>query len=489
MNKLLNKIVIILASAFLGLLASCDNTDNPLNPNMPDGKTNPTFVTDLSDNDISINKEGGNISFNVEQETQYKWVASSNQSWAKLNINPTDSIIGNKSITITVDKYLEVDPRTATITLKEVAPKANRTLTLKVIQSGADPMIDVDKSSIETEALGGVYTVEVSTNGATWNASSDVSWISVTPNSGKNTTVSIAVTKNVNPETEVRVGIVSFVSGTSKKTVTITQTGYTTCHSSGNTSTIYFDEFAPCEDSQVGNIWTLTDRRDGKEYKVMLMEDSQYWMIEDLRFGGDTDIAQSKNTFTTDDPSRDGTLGEFIPGYYGDVVNITFNGSSDINPRARRGYFYNWRAAVQSKDISSGEELDATQGIAPAGWHIPSVDEYKKLREKIGLDGISWGEDSSSKWQGIWGGDIDGGTRRNWGLGAYGYYWTSTSKMEVAPGVAAIGDHQAVVWRINNPGTDANNINIYIEDNPKGVAEPSKKNKNGGALIRCIRNY
>lgn len=489
MNKLLNKIVLILASTLFVFLVSCDDADNPLNPNMPDGKTNPIFVTDLSDKDLSINKDGGSISFNVEQQTQYKWVATSNQSWAKLNVSPTDSIIGDKGLTITVDKYLEVDPRTATITLKEVAPKTNRTLTITVKQSGADPVIEVDQTTIETEALGGIYIVEVTTNGATWNASSNVSWISVSPSSGKNATVSISITKNVNPETAERTGIVSFVSGSAKKTVTVSQIGYTTCHSANNTSTIYFDEFAPCEDSNVGDTWTLTDRRDNKEYKVVLMPDNQYWMIEDLRFGGDTDIAASKNTFKTDNPAELGELGEIIPDYYGDVANITFNGSSDINPREGRGYFYNWRAAVQSADISVGSDLSKTQGIAPGGWHIPSVEEYKLLRDALGIDGVKWGEDNSSVWKGIWSGDIDGGTRRNWGLGAYGAYWTSTNKMSVESPASEMGDHQAVMWKVNNPTSITNNINQNIEYNPAGVAEPVKKNKNGGALIRCIKNY
>src|SRR5690606_7019050 len=133
-----------------------------------------------------------------------------------------------------------------------------------------------------------------------------------------------------------------------------------------NTETIYFDEFSPCEDSQTGDSWRLTDRRDGKIYTVKLMADGHYWMVEDLRFGGVPDIVANKNTFSTDNPANAGTLGEYISDLYGDIVNITFNGSSDINPpRAGRGYFYNWRAAMQQADISTGSAYSKTQGIAP----------------------------------------------------------------------------------------------------------------------------
>lgn len=475
--------------ATVGMIAfnSCDKADNPLNPNMPDGKSNPTFTTDITNDTIRTVKTGGTFTINVQQKTIYGWTATSNQSWASLDLAATDTIVGNKTITLTVNAYTEVDPRNATITLKEVTPKANRTLTIRVIQAGAEPQVNVDKTTIETNALGGAYEVGVTTNGATWTATASDAWLSVTPSTGKNVTAKISVTKNVNPNTPNRTGTVIFASGTASKTVTVTQTGYTTCHSPNNTETIYFDEFSPCEDSQTGNTWTLTDRRDNKTYTVKLMADGHFWMVEDLRFGGSPDIVATKNTFSTDNPAAAGTLGEYIPNLYGDIVNITHNGTSDINPpRAGRGYFYNWRAAMQQADISTGSAYSKTQGIAPAGWHIPSVDEFKTLRNTLGLDGVKWGEAATSEWKGIWGGDIDGGTRRNWGLGAYGYYWTSTNSMTATP---QMGDHQAVVWRVNNPTTDANNVNIYIEDNPAGVAEPSKKNKNGGALIRCIRNY
>jgi len=482
--------MIIFATIGIFTFWSCEDADNQLNPNMPDGKTNPTFTTDIVNDTIKTDKNGGAFTVNIQQNTAYRWTATSNQSWATLNVAATDTIEGNKALTVTVNEYTEVDPRTATITLREVSPKANRTLTLRVIQAGADPEVNVDKTSIETDALGGAYEIVVTTNGATWTVSSDAAWLSVSPTSGKNVTATVNVTKNVNPDTPNRTGTVTFTSGSANKTVTVTQTGYTTCNSPNNTETIYFDEFSPCEDSQTGDTWRLTDRRDGKIYTVKLMADGHYWMVEDLRFGGVPDIVANKNTFSTDNPANAGTLGEYIPDLYGDIVNITFNGSSDINPpRAGRGYFYNWRAAMQQADISTGSAYSKTQGIAPSGWHIPSVDEYKALRDAIGIDGVKWGEDPTSEWKGIWGGDIDGGTRRNWGLGAYGYYWTSTNFMTGAASSAPMGDHQAVVWRVNHPTSDANNVNIYIEDNPAGVAEPSKKNKNGGALIRCIRNY
>ncbi len=468
----------------------CDKTGDYLNPNMPSGTINPTFGTDVVTDTIRTEKEGGVFTMNVNQNTQYKWVATSNQEWVTLDVADTDTLSGDRPLKLIVTAYDAIDPRTATITLQEVSPKTNRTLTIRVIQEGAEPSVSVDKTTIETEAEGGLYEVVLTTNGGTWTASSDAAWISVSPTTGKNITVEVSITKNVNPNTPIRIGTITFASGSAMKTVTVTQNGFTTCNAPNNSTTIYFDEFAPCEDAQVGNVWTLTDRRDGKTYQVKLMTDGRYWMIEDLRFGGTTDAVATKNIFSTDNPANTGMLGEYIPGLYGDMVNITYNGTSDITtPRTGRGYFYNWRAAVQQADISTGGAYKETQGIAPSGWHIPSVDEYKALRDAIGIDGVKWGEDATSIWKGIWGGDIDGGTRRNWGLGAYGYYWTSTNFMTGQGASVVMGDHQAVVWKVNNPSTETTNVNIYLEVNSPGSAEPVKKNKNGGALIRCIKNY
>jgi uncharacterized protein (TIGR02145 family) len=264
-------------------------------------------------------------------------------------------------------------------------------------------------------------------------------------------------------------------------------------HFPNNTGTIYFDEFTPYNDAQTNDTWTLTDRRDGKGYAVKRMADGRYWMVQDLRFGGSPDIVTSKNTFATDDPATAGILGENIPDWYGDIVNNTaYTNGNPVPVRPSRGYFYNWRAAMQQADITTGEAYSGTQGIAPGGWHIPTVDEYKALRDVIGINGIAWGENPASLWKGIWGGTIDPGNTppsHYGGWGEYGYYWTSTNTMPVEGGSNAMGNHQAVVWRINSPSIDEANVNIFIEDNPAGVAEPAKKNKNGGALIRCIMDY
>ncbi|MDR3184980.1 MAG: hypothetical protein LBT49_06225 [Prevotellaceae bacterium] len=56
-------------------------------------------------------------------------------------------------------------------------------------------------------------------------------------------------------------------------------------------STVDFPEFDPCTGYTPGATaatWTLVDRRESnnvQSYKVRLMHDGRYWMVQDLKFG------------------------------------------------------------------------------------------------------------------------------------------------------------------------------------------------------------
>lgn len=475
----MKKIFLSIIAASGMMFFSCDETDNPVSPSLSLDRPAPTFKADADT--LRPTKDGATFKINVTQNTSYKWTAVSSQTaWCTLDVAATDSLSGSKILTVTVEPYQLVNPRSANITLKEVG---NRTITLRVMQSGADPAIAVAPVTITVNnAEGGVENIVVTGNCA-WTAASNAAWCTVSPASGDgNGSVNVTITRNIT-EQATRTATVTFNAVGLTRTVTVTQNGttYIPPQPPDNTTTIYFEDLViGASNNTVGNQWTLTDRRDAKTYKVRLMEDNRAWMIADLRFGGVPDIVAAKNTFTGNSETVVGKIGDFIPDYYGDIVNITFNGSADINPpRANRGYFYNWMAALQKADVSDGAAYEKAQGICPAGWHVPARSEFATLRTAFGsLDGSFWGEDTGSKFNGVWGGDIDGGTRRNWGLGNYGYYWSSTKN----------ANNNAVAWCVNKPGNDVTNANIYLEDNPGGVAEPAKKNKNGGALVRCVRD-
>ena len=60
-----------------------------------------------------------------------------------------------------------------------------------------------------------------------------------------------------------------------------------------------------------------------------------------------------------------------------------YNYSNSNIPLEKRGYLYNWLAAVHGLDTSSSVP-SGIQGICPTGWHVPSWDEWDALRIYLG---------------------------------------------------------------------------------------------------------
>lgn len=60
-----------------------------------------------------------------------------------------------------------------------------------------------------------------------------------------------------------------------------------------------------------------------------------------------------------------------------------YNYSNSNIPFEKRGYLYNWPAAVHGLDTSSSVP-SGIQGICPTGWHVPSWDEWDALRIYLG---------------------------------------------------------------------------------------------------------
>jgi uncharacterized protein (TIGR02145 family) len=81
---------------------------------------------------------------------------------------------------------------------------------------------------------------------------------------------------------------------------------------------------------------TLSDTRDGKTYKLVKIG-NQIWMAENLAFN----------------------YGSGCWAYDNNLSNVT-----------KYGYLYNWETA---------------KNVCPAGWHLPSDDEWKHLEKHLGM--------------------------------------------------------------------------------------------------------
>ena len=113
------------------------------------------------------------------------------------------------------------------------------------------------------------------------------------------------------------------------------------------------------------NAATVTDY-DGNVYNTVQIG-TQCWMRENLR----------TTTYADGTPILDGNdATSNTESYYYD------NSSSDI-PLAKRGYLYNWAAAMHGA-VSSNATPSSVQGICPAGWHLPSDGEYTQLIDYVG---------------------------------------------------------------------------------------------------------
>ncbi|MBQ3778605.1 MAG: hypothetical protein II835_11110 [Fibrobacter sp.] len=106
----------------------------------------------------------------------------------------------------------------------------------------------------------------------------------------------------------------------------------------------------------------LTDERDGKVYKTAKIGD-QIWMGQNLRY------------YTTE-PAEG--------------CEYTYNDESeDVSDLDTYGRLYSWIGAaripcdyITKKASFEGDEFSTPhQGICPKGWHIPTLDEWKKMIE------------------------------------------------------------------------------------------------------------
>jgi len=122
---------------------------------------------------------------------------------------------------------------------------------------------------------------------------------------------------------------------------------------------------------------TVTDA-DGNVYQTIQIG-TQLWMLENLR--------TTKYNDGTDIPTVKGDLGENIdllsPYFYYYWYNPSSIWYNPLNYNTI-GVLYNGYAV-------------ATRKLAPIGWHVPSINDWKKLSNYLGGDSISGGKLKSAK--------------------------------------------------------------------------------------------
>jgi uncharacterized protein (TIGR02145 family) len=257
-------------------------------------------------------------------------------------------------------------------------------------------------------------------------------------------------------------------------TVTQSATVNKCCDAPG--ATVDFTAFNPCSDAATYSVWYLTDTREAnynntQTYKVKLLADGHYWMVQDMKFGNRC----NKTTFSGSNGNDQTGKVSDIGAYYGDCRSNTQPGS---------GYLYDWAAAINKTNayyggsevgcsgtvsVSSGTTTAACQGICPTGWHVPTGSasgEYTALHNSIGGCSVNnddcW--DSSSLWEGVYAHSCDGDNVLSETLA--GYYWSSTRR-----------------------GYGYSYILYFMPTSMWTGAGHSYEPQASGKHVRCIRNY
>jgi uncharacterized protein (TIGR02145 family) len=237
----------------------------------------------------------------------------------------------------------------------------------------------------------------------------------------------------------------------------------------GAVVTVLILAFASCKDDdndkeKLQETGTVTDI-DNNTYRTVKIGNS-WWMAEDLQ------VKHYRNGMSVTLSDDDST------GWVNDSIGLCCTAEDDIQNKI--GIFYNWNA------------VHNTNGLAPAGWHIPSDDEWKELEQSLGMNAA---EASASGWRGsdegdqlkvagpsgwttygsVWGTNKSGfsaeakGCRMfyaGWAqpkIGAAGFWWTASEYS---------GD--AAYYRY----LDKKNSNIYR----------SSGEKTYGFAVRCVKD-
>jgi len=446
-----NKYSIILILIF-GSLFSCDSYDDPtLDQNEFIG--NPVFEVSIDKIDLDLNPKSTQI--DVTTNTKW-WTIKSDQNWVTV---ASDTLYGDANVKVDILENTTTDTRIANLTLKSGTIGSEKKIV--VTQKGYPSHINVSTNDITTTGYGGIYEVDITSN-ATWTVVVDKqtepnsNWITVSPMTGfGDGKIEITIIKNVSNIDNLN-AIVTVSVADETEEIVVEQNGSALCDAPDNTTTLYFNEFFPCETAPVGSTWMLTDPRDEKEYRVRLMADGNIWMIDDLRFSGDAGAqkdAERLVSTTGFDGNGHADLGNYFPNYYGDATDMRLYGYIP----AERGYFYGWQTVIQSAYARNAGGWSTNlvlepeyQGVAPDGWQVPSIGQFEELYAKIGFSGFM------NDFKAVLGGNMNYGqsAAANWGVNSYASYWTITQKVRDIGAPASADNNTILVWRVNSGSSD-----------------------------------
>ena len=273
-------------------------------------------------------------------------------------------------------------------------------------------------------------------------------------------------------------------SGLGSFSVTLTglDTGtiyYVIAYAISSAGTVYGDMVQFTTDDPDGkpcpNAPTMTDF-DGNTYNTVLIGD-QCWMKENLRtthfadgtsipLGSEISYAVAYRYVPNNDPTT-------VPAY---------------------GYLYNW-SAVMKDELSSEANPSEVWGICPTGWHVPSIAEWRQLRDYLRSKFKYWcggnsnniakalasttGWNSSADYCDV-GNDFSSNNSSGFNALPAGYYSNSNTSLNFGWDASFWSSTQDTAF---SDYVQTFNLMYYIQEE-----SIQNKNKTTGHSVRCILN-
>jgi uncharacterized protein (TIGR02145 family) len=196
----------------------------------------------------------------------------------------------------------------------------------------------------------------------------------------------------------------------------------------------------------------LMDERDGQIYSTVQIG-GQCWMAENLNIGTfiNSSTSQSDNNI---------------------IEKFCYN--DDYAKCDTYGGLYQWNEMMQYTTIES------TQGICPAGWHIPSDEEYKILEIALGM---TQAQADSMYWRGTNQGSQIAGNNQLWNNGPLVQDPTfGSSGFNALP----LGNFNGYIWTSTESGDHA--WDRYLNYYETKISRNDAVNKSNDIYVRCVRD-
>ena len=157
-----------------------------------------------------------------------------------------------------------------------------------------------------------------------------------------------------------------------------------------------------CANTAEGTKATLTDRRDNNTYTVAKIN-GNCWMTQNLRLSGGRTLTSADSNVTQNWSFPTGSL----------TSGTSFTvARSTISSNTSYGGYYNYCAA-SAGTVCSVPQANATQSICPAGWRLPTRDQFSGITNQ------------RSAFSPIYSGYYYNGSLRD--TGSEGYWWSATA--------------------------------------------------------------